>query len=87
MLLKPIKRRCIISGKEGCDLHHVSHKGNGGSDEPWNLMPLARQFHSELHQIGKCKMAEKYPQVRQWLIKNGWVFCPVLLKWTNEKEK
>jgi hypothetical protein len=75
--------RCLVTGKALPDLHHVKTRGAGGGDEPWNLMPLSREAHSEVHFIGLTRFAEKYPTVRKWLSDNGWTQCPVLLRWVR----
>jgi hypothetical protein len=75
---------CIISGQMLVDLHHVKSRGSGGKDELWNLMPLAHKYHQECHQIGLRRFADKYPPVYEWLVKNGWDFDPVMMKWRHD---
>lgn len=76
--------RCIISGAVNPDKHHVKTRKSGGTDDIWNLCPLARKYHTEIHQIGTTTFAEKYPQFKNWLIANGWVFNDFLKKWRRE---
>lgn len=75
--------RCIISGSSEFDKHHWKSKKSGGSNEDWNLMPLARIYHVEAHKIGMTTFANKYLAVRQWLINNGWKFNEVKKKWAR----
>jgi len=75
--------RCIVTGATPVDLHHCWHRGCGGTDDEWNLMPLVRHLHSECHAIGLKKFSEKYKAVALWLEKNGWKYDPVLIKWFN----
>jgi hypothetical protein len=82
--------RCIVTGDTPVDLHHVKARGMGGNhskhlDEEWNLMPLRHDKHVEIEQIGIVRFAEKFPAARQWLVKNGWRFCPVLHTWRHAK--
>ncbi len=74
--------KCIICNKDA-DRHHWRSRGASGTDDEWNLMPLDRLHHVEVHQIGNNKFAEKYQQVRSWLISNGWEFCNVRKKWSR----
>lgn len=77
------KKICIITGKDA-DYHHVRSRGAFGCDEAWNLVPLCREKHTEIHKIGILTFSKKYPEFRNWLIKNGWVFDEVLKKWRHE---
>lgn len=78
------KKFCIISGKEiGYVGHHVISRKAGGSDDPRNLMPLLHEYHVEIHAIGRTEFAEKYPQAKDWLLKNGWYFCKLANKWRH----
>jgi len=81
MIKGPI--RCLVSGVLDPDIHHVKTRGSGGGDEFWNLMPLSREKHTEVHKIGLNKFSEKYPVVKTWLLKNGWTKCPLRKKWVN----
>jgi hypothetical protein len=40
----------------------------------WNKLPLTKVRHTEVHAIGIRLFAEKYPNVKKWLLENGWVF-------------
>lgn len=63
---------CVICGIRGVDVHHLRSRKSGGPDLAWNLIPICRQHHSEIHNIGKVGMANKYDKFKEWLIKNGW---------------
>lgn len=76
---------CLVKNKRGAEGHHIITRGAGGPDEAWNVMPLSREAHAEVHQIGLVKFAEKYPRVKRWLESNGWSFCQDRNKWVHEE--
>ena len=41
---------CLICHNQAVDLHHIVRKSRGGSDDVWNLAPLCRKHHNEVHQ-------------------------------------
>ena len=58
---------CIIKGcryQRDYRGHHQKHRATGGSDGPWNRLPFCRFHHTELHQIGKERFIEKYPETK-----------------------
>ena len=73
--------RCIISGQRNPDLHHVKSRKSGGADDDWNLCPLSRKHHTEIHQLGTTTFANKYPEFKNWLLANGWEYIELLNKW------
>lgn len=75
--------KCLISSNHNPDLHHVKTRKSGGCDSDFNLMPLHRIFHVEVHKIGLNKFAEKYPPVKKWLLANGWNFNEFKKKWVR----
>jgi hypothetical protein len=44
------------------EVHHWKSKGAGGSDHPYNLLPLCREHHDEVHRIGRKSFWEKYKE-------------------------
>lgn len=64
--------RCVVCSRTGSDPHHVKSKGSGGPDEEWNLMPLCRIHHTEIHKIGSATFSLKYNNVLLWLNSHGW---------------
>lgn len=72
---------CCVSGNAEAEYHHIKTRGAGGTDDTFNMMPLTHPLHQECHQIGLSRFVEKYSRARLWLIKHGWSFDPVLLKW------
>lgn len=76
--------RCIISGERNPDMHHVKSRGASGSDDIWNLCPLSRRYHTEIHSIGMTTFSKKYPQFEKWLLANGWFYNEQLNKWRHE---
>jgi hypothetical protein len=78
---------CVISQQRPVDCHHLQSRKSGGPDLPWNLMPLKREYHNEVHQGGKIAMARKYPQFKIWLELKGWHLCPTRKKWVYENQQ
>ncbi len=77
---------CIITGYPHFDRHHVKPVGSGGPDEKWNLCPMVRKLHQEIHQIGTEAFANKYPRFKSWLLANAWEFCEVANKWRRKAQ-
>lgn len=73
---------CIICGQKS-DKHHVKTRKSGGCDNDFNLMNLCRKHHVETHAIGTTTFTEKYLEVREWMLKNGWQYNDVKKKWTR----
>lgn len=76
-------KRCIVTGFSPVDLHHVKTRGSGGTDDAWNLMPLAHALHVDVHAIGLTAFAERYPEATNWLKDNGWILCELRKKWVR----
>ncbi len=76
-------KHCVACGRLGAEGHHLKTRGSGGGDEEWNLMPLDRACHTEIHQKGTRLFAEKYPRVRAWLEQNEWELDPLRMKWVH----
>lgn len=80
--------KCIIdencSPDERRTFHHIYTRGSGGPDEIWNMIPICFKHHEEWHKVWTTKMAKKYPQVKDWLLKQGWFFDKNQKKWINE---
>ena len=71
-------------GAHNTDMHHVKSRGAFGSNDIWNLCPLSRRYHTEIHKLGTSTFAKKYPQFEKWLLDNGWVYNEQLNKWRHE---
>jgi hypothetical protein len=65
-------------------LHHVKHRGSGGTDDKWNLMPLTTEMHTRVHMFGLVKFAEMFSGVKKWLIENDWEYDDFLKKWVRK---
>lgn len=76
---------CIVCSQPA-DPHHLKTRAAGGHDVEFNLMPLCRVHHTEIHKLNNVRMAEKYEAVKNWLIKHDWSICPVANKYKHEKE-
>lgn len=66
-------------------LHHIKTRKSGGSDQPFNLMPLCLKHHTEVHAIGLMKFSQKYKAVRSWLLAMGWEVDQFLNKWVHPR--
>lgn len=89
LLLNEITKnsRCIICNKQNPDPHHWKSKGSGGDDVEYNLMPLCRMHHTQCHTMGATTFSQKYQQVTNWLMKNGWYFDYDIGKWFHDNKK
>ena len=61
---------CCITGTEFADPHHLIAIGMGQSrkkpsSKHFTIVPLCREMHTELHQIGIHKFQEKY-NIQLW---------------------
>lgn len=74
---------CIVTGLSPVDLHHVKTRASGGTDDQWNLMPLIRKLHQELHQSGLSRFSQKYGPVEYWLISYGWEYDQIRSRWSH----
>lgn len=63
---------CVCCGQFGSDPHHIKSKGSGGGDYLYNLMPLCRKHHTEVHALGLKTMAKRYKRVYLFLVGYGW---------------
>lgn len=77
------KMNCLACGILGVDLHHIKTRKSGGCDSHFNLMPLCRIHHVEIHKIGMNSMAEKYPKIMKFLIDNSYTYCLIRNKWVR----
>lgn len=46
---------CEVCGSTAVDIHHITHKSQGGSDEYENLIALCRGCHNKAHNKAGCK--------------------------------
>jgi len=65
---------CLACGKYPSDPCHIKTVKSGGPDLAINLLSLCRRHHSEQHQYGFFKFANKYPHVYDELKIKGWYF-------------
>jgi predicted restriction endonuclease len=68
---------CIVCGLNIDNMvtyHHIyTRKAHPEySEETWNLLSVCQQHHNEIHNKGTITFSKKYPQVNDWLIRNGW---------------
>ena len=78
---------CLGCGSVGnSEAHHVKTWASGGGDDVWNIIPLDRWCHAEIHHIGLTRFAERHTKVKTWLLDNKWEFCNVKNKWLPPKQ-
>jgi len=68
LLMQIAAMPCVECGRMA-EPHHITSRGAGGGDIIENLIPLCRFHHSEWHQIGSCRMVDKYEKIFNYLIK------------------
>ena len=78
--------KCCISGCAGATKHHIYTQGSRPDlkNKEWNMIPVMQIFRDLFHKKGTKYMADKYPQVKVWLLDNGWEFDKFSRKWRNE---
>lgn len=76
---------CIVCKKfpEEIDIcaHHIKTVGSGGNDVIYNLMPLCKQHHTEIHLLGTSAMARIHCGVKKWLLLANWEHDPKKDRW------
>lgn len=81
-LLKLIATKpCLICGLIGVDAHHLITRGSGGPDKDWNLVPLCRKHHVEIHSIGMTKFGEEHHIFELFLKAHDWHYNEWSKKW------
>lgn len=80
---------CGIEGDGLVCLHHILTKKAYPEhiNKDWNLLPTCLLHHQLLHNLPLTKVAEKFPQLTRWLIKNGWYLCEYSNKWRNTQTR
>ena len=65
-----------IQGEGLVTFHHLVTRAHRRDleNESWNKIPVSLRAHNMFHQLGTDHMANKYPAVREWLLRNGWEF-------------
>lgn len=76
------EKGCIVTGQYP-DLHHLRSVGASGSNDEWNLLPVIRPIHQEIHSYGLNFAARKYPEIKEWLLSHGWYKCSYMNKWMH----
>lgn len=71
------KLPCMACGNPNSEIHHIKTRGSGGKDDPWNIIPLCSDDHTQaswaIHR-NKTKFFNRYPHVKDYLIELGWDF-------------
>ena len=82
---------CVVCGLKS-EYHHLLTRGAYPEfeHEEWNKIPVCRRHHSMFHQHGRNHMAERFPEIKRWLIKQCWSYCETRKRWIPQiwsKEK
>ncbi len=77
--------KCIVTGQAADEHHLLSRKAYPELiDKRWNKIPISRELHTEWHLKGASYMADKYFQIKVWMVNNGWSYCQTKAKWTPQ---
>ena len=83
-VLKRDKGFCQVPGcsRAAAHVHHIIHRSQGGTDDPWNLVSLCAAHH--LHGIhdGWIRVSGRAPDQLRW----EFVADPVAVPWCNDGE-
>jgi len=65
---------CLICQKSPVDAHHIKTRGSGGHDFIMkekhivlNIVPLCREHHTKIHEMGVDTFKEKFRAFREYL--------------------
>lgn len=80
---------CICCGLDAPDMvayhHEKSQKAFPEHKEKiWNKIPLCLIEHNMCHNKGTYFVAEKYPNLKRWLLDNGWYVCILMKRWEHD---
>jgi len=78
---------CVVCGKMGVDPHHLIARGIGGYKGGWKdftTIPLCREHHTELEQIGVTRMEKKYEKYQLNLCMDA-VLLLIAFFWDDEQ--
>jgi hypothetical protein len=65
---------CGLQDEQRVCFHHLLTRKTYAEyqDEKWNKIPVCQPAHNLFHSKGPGWMADNFPNVERWLIKNGW---------------
>jgi len=63
---------CVNCGFSRCEVHHIRSRGAGGQDDDFNLVPLCRKCHTEIHMRGAVTFTEENKKFRDFVESKGW---------------
>jgi hypothetical protein len=77
--------KCVVRGTPYATKHHIySCKAHPAlASQESNMIPICDELDKMWKSQGTIYMQNKFPDIRRWLIANGWEFDPVLWKWVN----
>lgn len=65
---------CVVCGESRDNYvcyHHMVTRGAGGSDHPFNLMPVCQRHHNEAHSMPLERFTHKY-SLEDFLVMKAW---------------
>lgn len=72
------KLPCIACGGiYGVEAHHIQTRSRLGGDDPWNIIPLCSDDHTQAEHAWHRNIGrffKRYPHVKGHLVKLGWTF-------------
>jgi hypothetical protein len=85
------KESCICTGEEfpikcsgkATEYHHIKSLGSGGSNHPYNLVPLCKGHKRLLEKIGLIYMSREYTKFYKALIEKKWEINHHTMQWVN----
>ena len=64
---------CLSCGNPGrCDVSHIKSRGSGGTNDPWNIVPMCRKCHTLWHYYGPYRFCQQYRFFHRALLSLGW---------------
>lgn len=79
---------CVVTGLPGAEPHHLFTRKSWPQlkDKDWNKIPVCRYIHQKFHSKGTNYMADTYPKIKEWLLKNDWTKDPFRGTWTHDRK-
>lgn len=78
------KRPCCNCGSSGIiDIHHLKTRGSWGDDLEFNLVPLDRKCHVDLHKKGTNRFVELNPAFQVYIMDKGWYWDEYRKRWLH----
>jgi 5-methylcytosine-specific restriction endonuclease McrA len=59
--------QCVVCGKPGAEMHHVTYRSRGGEDEARNLITVCKRHHEDIH----AKLVQPVATKQGWRFEKG----------------